>query len=148
MIILRQKLNSSILEIDGQIKNGVQAGKRSQNYYDTMNWDDASKNATKIGSFAGTKKSNGTIDYSIKNNKGWYNAGKQEGFNSGFSKGQNSVGILGGAKNTWNSLSKNQQLGVAAGGAALAIGGAALLARNRRKRKEAEEELERERRRR
>jgi hypothetical protein len=65
-----------------------------------------------------------------------------------YQAGQNSVGILGGAKNTWNSLSKNQQLGVAAGGAALAIGGAALLARNRRKRKEAEEELERERRRR
>ena len=74
--------------------------------------------------------------------------GYAKGQAAGFEQGKKSVGILGGAKNTWNSLSKRQQIGVAAGGAALALGGATLIARNRRKRKEAEEELERERRRR
>lgn len=62
-----------------------------------------------------------------------------------FNKGQQSVGILGGAKNTWNSMSRNQQIAAGVGGAALLAGGIGLAIRNRRKRKEAERELELER---
>lgn len=62
-----------------------------------------------------------------------------------FKQGQQSVGILGGAKNTWDSMN-NTQKGLAIGGtAAVLAGGTALAIRNRNKRKKAERELEEER---
>lgn len=141
MIILRQKLNSSIISINEELKNGANAEKRTQDYYNNFNWDEATKGAERLGSNPGVRTLGGDTNFKNPIKKG-------DIYDIGVKKGRDSVGILGGAKNTWNSLSKNQQIGVAAGGAALAIGAAALLARNRRKRKEAEEELERERRRR
>lgn len=68
-----------------------------------------------------------------------------QGYNAGVKSGQNQVGLLGGAKNTWNGMT-NTQKGLAIGGAAAAtIGTGMLIARNRKKRKEAERELELER---
>lgn len=65
-----------------------------------------------------------------------------------FNQGQQSVGIWGGAKNTWNNMN-NTQKGLAIGGAATvaALGTAATVGaiRNRNKRKQAERDLELER---
>lgn len=71
-----------------------------------------------------------------------YNKGQADGFK----KGQQSVGLLGGAKNIWNNMSKGRQIATGAvAGTALVGGATALALRNRNKRKKAERELERER---
>lgn len=91
-------------------------------------------------------------DNSIKAQQANYRVNQQkkvqQAFNKGQQQGAQSVGIKQGALNTWNSLSRNQQIGVGVGAGVVALGTTALIANNIRKRKEAEEDLERERRRR
>jgi hypothetical protein len=73
---------------------------------------------------------------------------RTQGYNAGVQAGKSQVGILGGAKNTWNGMN-NTQKGLAIGGAAAiaTLGTAATVGaiRNRNKRKQAEKDLELER---
>lgn len=138
MIILRQKKYSKIINVDGQLVNGADAGQRSKNYYENFDWDAATRGAEIIGSNSGVRTLGGQTRYDNKVKTG-------DIYDMGVKKGQQSVGLLGGAKNTWNNMSKGQQIATGAiAGTALA-GATALALRNRRKRKEAEEDLRLER---
>ena len=149
MIILRQKNNSSIYDVNGKIMNGATDNvKRSQNYYDELAKDLKAGNsgglsgtdpkAVKIGSNAGVRTRGGQTVYNNEVKTG-------DIYDMGVKKGQQSVGIKQGAINTWNGMSRNQQIATGAIAGTALIGGAALIARNRKKRKEAERELELER---
>lgn len=149
MIILRQKKYSSIYNIDGKLVNGATDNvKRDQNYYDELGKQLKQGNsggltgidpgATKIGSNAGVRTLGGQTRYNNQIKTG-------DIYDMGVKKGQQSVGLLGGAKNTWNNMSKGQQIATGTVAGTALVGATALALRNRRKRKEAEEELKLER---
>ena len=141
MIILRQKNNSSIYDVNGKIMNGATDNvKRSQAYYDSIDWGspNTTSGATKIGSNAGVRTKGGQTIYNNKIKNG-------DIYDMGVKKGQQSVGLKQGAINTWKGMN-NTQKGLAIGGAAVAtLGTGMMIARNRKKRKEAERGLELER---
>lgn len=118
--------------------------------------DSSGKNTTGIqgqtgsGMFTVGDKNKKSSGYSASKAASQHDANTKRDFikkqqQQAFDKGQQSVGILGGAKNTWGNMSDNQKLAAGVGGAALLAGTGALIIRNRRKRKEAERELELER---
>lgn len=141
MIILRQKNNSSIYDVNGKIMNGATDNvKRSQAYYDSIDWGspNTTSGATKIGSNAGVRTKGGQTIYNNKIKNG-------DIYDMGVKKGQQSAGIKQGAINTWNGMGRNQQIATGAIAGAAVLGTGMMIARNRKKRKEAERGLELER---
>lgn len=119
---LKRKNFASILSIGDQVVSGANAGKRSQSYYDSLDWGDPKKvsnkdlinsnKGIKVGSDQGTRNLGGQTVYNKTPRMS-----TQQVAQSSFNRGQASVGIKQGAMNTWNRMGKMGKAGTIAAGA-------------------------------
>jgi hypothetical protein len=132
-------------DADGKLAQGVLGKSGGGNFTVSKNKASASAQAVKAQQQSAANPNREWAAKARQTNLNKQQQAYNKGQVTGYKQGQQSVGILGGAKNTWNSMN-NTQKGLAIGGtAAVLAGGAALAIRNRNKRKQAERELEEER---